>query len=103
MRSRGIDWDAQPLGQIPDREIAARLGCSETAVGYARKRRRIPSPIPPTRRTTTRHLRPPEVLVTVMSTLALRVIAGWTHDGCHCPVQFIEAELKRRNSKGVAL
>jgi hypothetical protein len=40
-RQRGIDWDAQPLGRVPDREIARRLGVHSSAVTQARARRGI--------------------------------------------------------------
>jgi hypothetical protein len=40
-----IDWAAQPLGQIPDTELARRLGCSHQAVHDARRRRRIPAAV----------------------------------------------------------
>lgn len=40
-RERRIDWDAQPLGQVPDVELAQRLGVSKDVVGYARRRRGI--------------------------------------------------------------
>lgn len=40
-RSR-IDWDAQPLGQLPDMQLARRLGVSHQAVWIQRTRRRIP-------------------------------------------------------------
>lgn len=38
-----IDWDAQPLGVIRDAELARQLGVTHSAVGYARRRRRIPA------------------------------------------------------------
>lgn len=38
-----VDWDAQPLGQVPDVDLARELGCSHWAVIKARKRRGIPS------------------------------------------------------------
>lgn len=37
-----IDWDNQPLGKIPDKQIAEELGVTESAVSYARKKRDIP-------------------------------------------------------------
>lgn len=40
---KGIDWDAQPLGDVTDREIAERLGVTATAVTYARIKRGIPA------------------------------------------------------------
>ena len=36
-----IDWDAQPLGQISDAELARRLDVTPTAVGIARNKRGI--------------------------------------------------------------
>jgi hypothetical protein len=36
------DWDAQPLGQIPDWELAEKLGCSRAIVGFYRNKRGIP-------------------------------------------------------------
>lgn len=45
-RSRGknarIDWDAQPLGELPDTHLAERLGVSGQAVHAARTKRGIP-------------------------------------------------------------
>ncbi len=38
-----IDWGAQPLGKLPDRIIAARLGCARTTVVNIRTERGIPS------------------------------------------------------------
>jgi len=38
-----IRWDDQPLGQLPDTELAERLGVSGVAVGKARRRRGIPA------------------------------------------------------------
>jgi DNA-binding MarR family transcriptional regulator len=38
---KGIAWDEQPLGEVPDHVIARRLGCSVQAVYGARKRRGI--------------------------------------------------------------
>lgn len=40
---RGIDWDAQPLGAVPDEGLARRLGVSGPAVWRARKVRGIPA------------------------------------------------------------
>lgn len=37
-----IDWDTQPLGQVTDSELGARLGVSGAAVGAQRKKRGIP-------------------------------------------------------------
>lgn len=42
-RPKGIDWDAQPLGQVPDRELARRLHVHPSTVSSARTRRRIPA------------------------------------------------------------
>ena len=36
-----IDWDAQPLGEVSDRELSERLGCSKRAVALARNTRGI--------------------------------------------------------------
>lgn len=36
-----IDWDVQPLGQMPDRDLAQRIGCSHGAVEYQRAKRQI--------------------------------------------------------------
>lgn len=33
-----VDWDAQPLGQAPDRVLAERLGCSVSTVAHHRTR-----------------------------------------------------------------
>jgi len=38
-----VAWDDQPLGEVPDTELAKRLGVSNVAVGRARRRRGIPS------------------------------------------------------------
>lgn len=38
-----IDWDAQPLGLVPDRELAKRLGVTDRVVRTARLYRNIPS------------------------------------------------------------
>ena len=38
-----IEWDAQPLGQMPDAELARQLGVSRYTVAYARRARGIPS------------------------------------------------------------
>lgn len=40
-RPKNIDWDAQPLGKIPDVELAKRLGVSLASVWSARKKRGI--------------------------------------------------------------
>lgn len=39
----GIDWDAQPLGQVADSDLAARLHVSTFAVWYQRKARGLPA------------------------------------------------------------
>ena len=39
----GIDWDAVPLGKVPDAEIARGLRCTDEAVRRARKSRGIPA------------------------------------------------------------
>ncbi len=39
---RWIDWDSQPLGKMPDVELARLLGVTATAVGIARNKRGIP-------------------------------------------------------------
>lgn len=41
-RPVGIDWDAQPLGRVPDVDLARQLGVSANSVGGARRRRGIP-------------------------------------------------------------
>ena len=41
-----IDWDAQPLGQVPDTHIAMALGISHTRVMYARRARGIAAYVP---------------------------------------------------------
>lgn len=42
MSKRRIVWATQPLGQMPDRELAERLGVPASQVGAARWRLRIP-------------------------------------------------------------
>jgi hypothetical protein len=37
-----IDWDAQPLGEVPDRVLAERLGVSINTVWRRRNQRGIP-------------------------------------------------------------
>lgn len=39
---KGIDWEAQPLGQMTDRELARQIGCTHTAVRVQRVKRGIP-------------------------------------------------------------
>jgi hypothetical protein len=39
--TKGIDWDAQPLGREPDYRIAKRLGVAPGSVSSARKARGI--------------------------------------------------------------
>src|SRR3990167_4450763 len=48
--AKGIDWDAQPLGQVSDAEVARRLGVYPPVVGGARRRRGIPAYRGPTDR-----------------------------------------------------
>lgn len=43
MGHKGIDWDNQPLGELPDMEIARRVGCNPTTVARVRYRRNIPA------------------------------------------------------------
>jgi len=38
-----IDWDNQPLGQVPDTQLAKILSCAPSQVTLARHRRSIPS------------------------------------------------------------
>lgn len=40
-QNKGVNWDAQPLGRVSDRELARRLGVDRSTVGKARKRRGI--------------------------------------------------------------
>ncbi len=48
-RKLGIDWDDQPLGQMPDRVLQRKLGLkSVSSVSRARKYRGIPKFKPPT-------------------------------------------------------
>lgn len=42
-KHKDIDWDSQPLGEIPDHVLAATLGCSQQSVWGARRGRGIPS------------------------------------------------------------
>lgn len=66
----GFAWDKVPLGALPDREIAALLGCTPQAVYYARRMRGVPSP--------NRPIRPPvdaRSLAPVVGTASDRVIA----------------------------
>ena len=46
---RGINWDEQPLGQVSDTELAARLGVSQQTVTKVRRRRGIPKAKPQAR------------------------------------------------------
>lgn len=41
MRPRGIDWDDQPLGEVPDSVLSKKLGVSMQAVWLARTHRNI--------------------------------------------------------------
>jgi len=43
----GVDWDAQPLGDVPDAELAEKLGVSKSAVLKARQQRGIKGTRPP--------------------------------------------------------
>lgn len=38
----GIDWDQQPLGQVPDQQLADQLGVGRSAVEAQRRKRDIP-------------------------------------------------------------
>ena len=38
---KNIDWDAQPLGKLPDSELADQLGVAVRSVWHARKVRNI--------------------------------------------------------------
>jgi hypothetical protein len=40
-RRKNIDWDKEPLGNVPDNEICKKLNCSDSQVCRARKRRGI--------------------------------------------------------------
>lgn len=40
--NKGINWDDQPLGKMPDARLARKLGVGQTTVCEARKRRGIP-------------------------------------------------------------
>jgi len=41
--NKGIDWDKQPLGHVPDLTIAKRLNVAENAVRTQRQSRKIPA------------------------------------------------------------
>jgi len=43
----GVDWDAQPLGEVPDAELAKELGVSKSAVLKARQQRGSKGTRPP--------------------------------------------------------
>lgn len=43
MSRPGIDWDAQPLGEVPDKDLALLLNVQPQTVGTARRKRDIPS------------------------------------------------------------
>jgi hypothetical protein len=45
-RPLGINWDEQPLGQVPDTVLARELGCNITSVLRARQQRGIPRRAP---------------------------------------------------------
>ena len=40
-RNLNIDWNSEPLGEIPDPTLARSLGCHPSSVFNARKRRQI--------------------------------------------------------------
>jgi len=40
--ARAIDWDAQPLGEVPDRQLARKLGVGYAVVRGRRTERKIP-------------------------------------------------------------
>lgn len=42
-KDHDIDWDIQPLGKIPDDELANELGISPETVTRARKKREVPA------------------------------------------------------------
>lgn len=42
---RNIDWDNEPLGELPDKVLARKLGCSSQAVAEQRRKRNISSVI----------------------------------------------------------
>jgi len=42
LEARILDWDKEPLGQVPDRELAIKHDVSVSAVGQARVARGIP-------------------------------------------------------------
>lgn len=46
-RGKPVDWDSQPLGELPDVRLAAHLGVSQSAVCAARRSRGIPRYNPP--------------------------------------------------------
>lgn len=37
-----VDWSSQPLGQVPDSEIARRIGCSRSLVAAKRAKLGVP-------------------------------------------------------------
>ncbi len=41
MHAKGINWDAQPLGEVTDKQLAKKLGVTQPAVWYARTCRGI--------------------------------------------------------------
>jgi DNA-binding CsgD family transcriptional regulator len=46
--SKHIDWSVQPLGQLPDKQVAERLGCSTQNVQQQRVKRGLPRAVPGT-------------------------------------------------------
>jgi hypothetical protein len=48
--ARGIKWDEQPLGEMPDMELARKLGVNVTTVLRARRGRGISAFVPTGRR-----------------------------------------------------
>ena len=40
---RDINWDKVPLGWVPDKTLAVKLGCRQQSVWAARRKRKIPS------------------------------------------------------------
>lgn len=42
-RKKNIDWDKQPLGEIPDTQLARKLGVVAGTIRYARLKRGIPT------------------------------------------------------------
>lgn len=42
-RQNRVDWSKQPLGQMPDEELAKKIGYSATSVGQMRRKQNIPA------------------------------------------------------------